>query len=108
MPSTALPGSDLAQLAQNVLSQPFEAALPCNLNESWLQSIARDLAHGFGELDAGSSACDHLAAPLTLVLHLLRGQGRTQELISHDELMTYLNEYRVEIALELVNRTTPA
>lgn len=108
MNSSDFAASDLAQLTRDVLSRSFEAALPANLNESWLRSIARDLACGFGELDAGGSACDHLAAPLALVLHLLRGQGRTQELISHDELMACLNDYRVEIALELVNRTTPA
>ena len=107
MHNTPLPPSDLARLAQDVLAHSPEAALPSNLSDQWFHCIARDLACGFDELEGDGTIDDYLAAPLALVLHLLRGQGRTGELISYDELMACLNDYRVEIALEMVNRTTP-
>ncbi|MEJ5896625.1 hypothetical protein WIT60_07175 [Aquabacterium sp. G14] len=107
MHSTPLPTSDLARLAQDVLAHAPEAALPINLSEQWLHCIARDLACGFEELEGDGSREDYLAAPLALVLHLLRGQGRTGEVIPYDDLMGYMNDFRIEIALELVNRTTP-
>lgn len=107
MHSTHLPPSNLARLTQDVLAHAPDAALPSNLSPQWLHCIARDLACGFDELEGDGAIDDYLAAPLALVLHLLRGQGRTGELISYDELIACLNDYRVEIALEMVNRTTP-
>lgn len=104
-----LPPSDLTRLADEVLKQPSAAALPCNLSDEWLTMIARDLACAFGEVDHDAPIEQLMAAPLALVLHILVGQGRgIGQAIAHDEVMACLNDYRIEVALELVNRRTGA
>lgn len=109
MPHRPLPPSDLTRLADEVLKQPSAAALPCNLSDDWLAMIARDLAGAFGEIDHDAPIEQLMAAPLALVIHILVGQGRgVGQAMPHDEVMTCLNDYRIEVALELVNRQTGA
>lgn len=106
MPHYPLPLTDLAKLADQVLSLPPASALPCNLSDDWLALISRDLAGAFDEIDISESMEQLMAAPLALVIHILRGQGTTGQEISHEEAMGYLNAYRIEVALELVTRKT--
>lgn len=109
MPHRPLPPSDLTRLADEVLKQPSAAALPCNLSDEWLTMIARDLAGAFGEVEHDTSIEQLMAAPLALVIHILVGQGRgAGQAMPHEEAMACLNDYRIEIALELVNRKTGA
>jgi hypothetical protein len=109
MPHRPLPPSDLTRLADEVLKQPSAAALPCNLSDEWLTMIARDLAGAFGEVEHDTSIEQLMAAPLALVIHILVGQGRgAGQAMPHEEVMASLNDYRIEVALELVNRKTGA
>jgi hypothetical protein len=104
-----LPPSDLEKLARDVLGQHPSAALPCNLSDEWLSLIARDLDTCMGEIspDDDGEPSDHMAAPLALVIHLLQGKANGQEeLIAFDDFERYLNDYKIEIQLELVNRKT--
>lgn len=109
MPHRPLPPSDLTRLADEVLKQPSAAALPCNLSDDWLALIARDLAGAFGEIDHDVPAEQLMAAPLALVIHILVGQGRgAGQAMPYEEVMACLHDYRIEVALELVNRKTDA
>jgi len=104
-----LPPSDLEKLARDVLGQPPTAALPCNLSDEWLALIARDLDACMGEMstDDHCEPSDQMAAPLALVIHLLQGKANGQEeFIAFDDFEKYLNDYKIEIQLELVNRKT--
>jgi len=105
-----LPPSDLEKLARDVLGQPPSAALPCNLSDEWLSLIARDLDTCMGKISADDydgEPSDHMAAPLALVIHLLQGKANGQEkYIAFDDFERYLNDYKLEIQLELVNRRT--
>jgi len=102
-----LPRSDLILLAREVLAQPPVAALPSNLSDQWLNLIGRDLDVCFGDIDAEGDEPTHMAAPLALIIHLLSGKQGTKEIrISLDQFKNFLMDYRIEIALELVNCLT--
>lgn len=108
MNENELPLSDLELLRQEVLAGPPEAALPRHLPDHWLDQIARDL-----EMSIGDSACadetqpSYAAAPLALIIHLLRGKiGNTGLEISLTQMFEYFRNYEIEIALEMVNRRT--
>jgi hypothetical protein len=89
-----LPPSDLARLRDEVLSKPPEAALPCQLSDYWLRLICRDL-------DVPN------AAPLALVLHVMSSRAAALGVaITVQDLQRCLNDYRMEVALELVRRST--
>lgn len=99
-----LPESDLALLAEQVLSQPSAAALPFNLSDEWLALIARDLDC---DLAADDNEAPSLAAPLALVIHILADLHKdTAQFVSNEDLESHLRDYQIEIALELVRRKT--
>jgi len=107
MPHRPLTPTDLSRLAEEVLQLPSAAALPSNLSDEWLANIARDLAGAFGEVDHDAAIEQSMAAPLALVIHILVGQGRgVGQAIPQEEVMACLYDYRIEVALELVNRKT--
>lgn len=99
--------SSLATLAEQVLTQPPYAALPCNLTDDWLDLLSRDLESSLGKDAPQDIDTQLLAAPLALVVHILVGQhGETGQAWSLEDLFDRLQDYRVEIALELLNRRT--
>ena len=101
-----LPQSDLTRLASDVLEKAPAAALPCNLSDEWLLLIERDLAACSGELVNDESA-SHMAAPLALIIHLLVGKNRHDaQFVGISDFQRYLEDYRLEICLEMVNRKT--
>lgn len=109
MPHPPLPPSDLTRLAKEILKQPSAAALPCNLSDEWLTMIERDLAGVFGVIEHYTPIEQLMAAPLALVFHILVGQGRgAGQTMPHEEVISCLNDYRIEVVLELVNRKTCA
>lgn len=105
-----LPPTDLERLAQEVLrGRPADAALPCNLSDEWLARISRDIDVCFGdaEVEGDTPSKSHMAAPLALIVHLLFAkQGGDSVKLDLDELGRYMNDLRVEVALELVTRQT--
>jgi hypothetical protein len=100
-----LPPSDLARLRDEVLSKPPEAALPCQLSDYWLRLICRDLDVWAGESDVHLNTPN--AAPLALVLHVMSSRAAALGVaITVQDLQRCLNDYRMEVALELVRRST--
>lgn len=97
--------SDLKRLKLEILSQQPEAALPCNLPDEWLRLLARNLEMFLQEQDEGHG---YLSAPLAIVLHILLGKNsnKTGEIqFLEEELFEYLQDLRIEIALEIVRRS---
>ena len=94
-------------LAAQVLTQSPVAALPCNLTDEWLDLISRDLEGALGEDAPQEIDANLLAAPLALVVHILSGQhSEAGHTWSFEDLFNRVQDYRVEIALELLNRRT--
>lgn len=108
MGETELPLSDLELLRSDVLIQPPEAALPCNLSDYWLDLIGRDLEECVGD-GAGNhdESTTYMTAPLALILHILTGKTGSNKLeIPLDDMSKYFQDYRIEIALESLRRRT--
>jgi hypothetical protein len=103
----AVVASRLEALAAQVLKQSPAAALPCNLTDEWLNRISSDLEGALGEDAPQEIDANLLAAPLALVVHILAGQhGGAGHAWSFEDLFSRLQDYRVEVALELLNRRT--
>lgn len=108
MKNDNLPLSDLELLRKEVLSGPPDAALPSRLPDHWLHLIARDL-----EMAISNDTCtadtqpSYAAAPMALIVHLLRGKsgGRRLE-ISLTKMFQHFRDYETEIAIEMLNRRT--
>jgi hypothetical protein len=106
--------SRLEALAAQVLTKPPAASLPCNLTDEWLELISRDLESALGKDAPLNIDAQSLATPLALVVHILAGQsGEAGHAWSFEDLFDRLQDFRLEIALELLNRrtgvrTTPA
>lgn len=96
-----LPPTDLNKLRDEILRKPAAAALPRNLSDYWLNLIARDLT------DVIEATPPHeLASGIALVLHLLQEIAPEELLlVTAEGMYPYLAAYRLEIALELVNRS---
>src|SRR5438105_11059282 len=98
------PFSDLQTLKRDVLDGPPTAALPCNLSDYWLEQIAGDFESCHGAADTDDYAA-RMAAPLALILHLLRGKpDYVSRPIPMDTLERLFHEYRLEVLLELISR----
>lgn len=103
---------DPVELKRDILDKGPTAALPCQLSDYWLEKVAESLEHVLENPDSDSGS--YLAGPLALVVHILFARTGSHELeISHSQLYECLRSYRIEVALESVNRrtnvkTTPA
>ncbi|MDR3371955.1 hypothetical protein [Rhodoferax sp.] len=100
--------SDLAQLRSEVLERPAIFALPCNLSDHWLDMIARDLNEAMAyDCDIDGAAGTHAAAPLALILHILKSRTQGPAVtMSLEELWDYFQFLHIEINLEIVSRRT--
>jgi hypothetical protein len=101
-----LPRTDLARLKTEILDGDASRALPCNLSESWLLLLARDLEEvvGDGPCDAASQ---FMPGPAAVVMHILASRVQEAPLaVSFEQFFQHLREYRLELALELVRRKT--
>lgn len=103
---------DLVDLKTDVLDKGPAAALPCKLSDLWLDRVADSLQQFFEGSESESG--QYLEAPLALVMQLLFAQTTSLELeVSDARIERCLRAYRIEVALETVNRrtdvkTTPA
>lgn len=107
--NTTLPITDLDRLHQEILTGPPEAALPVNMNDEWLNLIARDLDEALNQSGSPDKTegekMPRLAAPLALVAHILLGrEGAAWSEVPLDELYEYCQNYLAEITLEMVRR----
>ncbi|GLT22127.1 hypothetical protein GCM10007933_15850 [Zoogloea oryzae] len=102
-----LPDTDLNRLQAEILSGPFEAALPVNMTDEWLNLIARDIYEALSddELTWGSPGVQRAEAPLRLIYRLLvERKGKTLHIDDWDSLRGHYMNYLAEVALELVRR----
>jgi hypothetical protein len=96
---------DIDKLKVEILSGTPEAALPCNLSDHWLSEVGASLEQVLEV--AGEESRRYMVGPLLLILHILRGKTGSEEIrVSEDELFERFVDYRMEIALEEVNRRT--
>jgi hypothetical protein len=96
---------DLVVLKKEVLDKGLSAALPCNLPDFWLDKVADSLKQVLENPSPESGR--YLAGPLAIVIHLLLGRSTSAELeVSHARLYECLRAYRIEVALEAVNRSS--
>ena len=109
--SKVMEKSNLVRLKHEVLDHGPEAALPMNLPDEWVRLLARDLEM-LQEI-SGKDSDDHnyLSAPLAIIAHILyarRGNDESEISFSNEDLYNFLNDLRVEIALEGIRRWTDA
>ena len=96
---------DICELKGDVLTGEPSAALPCNLSDIWLELVAESLDEVLER--TGPQSGKYLAGPLALVLHILSGKMESEQIeVEESRLLDYLSEYRLEVALEKVNRRT--
>lgn len=104
--ATKLP-STLTRLAAQVFSQPPAAALPCNLSDELLELAAIDLDAMLNEDSPEDFGGGPEAQALGLVLHILAGQpGDGEPGLLLADLFAAVEDYRLEITMELKNRRT--
>lgn len=112
MEKPSLPVMDLVALKVDILDHEPAAALPCKLSDYWLDQVSASLEQVLE--NPGDDSGQSLAGPLALVVHILFARAARPELeVSHSHLYECLRSYRIEVALEVVNRrtnvkTTPA
>lgn len=96
---------NLAELKKDVFGKEPTIALPCNLSDFWLDSVAGSLEQVLE--NPGPKSGQYLAGPLALVLHLLFGRSESVEFeVDYARLLEYVREYRIEVTLETVNKRT--
>lgn len=96
---------DFDRLEAQILTNAPAAALPCNLSNEWLALISRELENTMGRSAPPNLDFTSLAAPLALVYHLLTGRKNFNDGPWPLEfLFARVKDYRLEIALELLNR----
>ncbi|MDD2991652.1 MAG: hypothetical protein PHI64_22190 [Zoogloea sp.] len=102
-----LPDTDLDRLQAEILSGPFEAALPVSMTEEWLNLIARDIYETLSDDEPtwGSPAVRRAEAPFRLIHRLLvESKGKALHVDDLDSLPGHYMNYLAEVALELVRR----
>lgn len=95
------------RLNSQILRNAPGAALPCNLSDEWLALISCELENTIGRSAPPDLDFTSLAAPLALVYHILAGRKNGKDGPWPLEfLFARVKDYRLEIALELLNRGT--
>lgn len=92
-------------LNAQILANAPDAALPCNLSDEWLTLISCELENTIGRSAPPHLDFTALAAPIALVYHILAGRQNCGDGPWPLEfLLARVKDYRLEIALELLNR----
>lgn len=102
-----LPDTDLNRLREEILSGPFEASLPANMTEEWLNLIARDIYEAVSE-EAPTTKATRLRraeAPFRLIARLLvERKDAAWHAIELEAVHALFLNYLAEAILELVRR----
>lgn len=99
----------LKRFQEEVMKQGCEATLPSNLNDFWIDELQRSLEQLFEGLDdaddSDSDGC--MSLPLAAIIHILfaKNEGLVVE-ESMEDMFRYFEDYRIELALEVVRRRT--
>lgn len=80
------------------------ACLPRSLSDAWLKALIQSA----DDLIAGEGQSAESALALAAVLTILQGSHRGEQFLSSDVLthVSVVNDFRIELALELVHRST--
>jgi hypothetical protein len=99
---------------KEVLANGPDAALPCNLDNYWLEQLQKSLDDYFSELEMdedeeeGIKECgtpDSLSLPLLAITHLMFGKNDGENIsILLSEMYEHLKMYRIELSLEDIIR----
>ncbi|AUY34348.1 hypothetical protein [Pseudomonas sp. PONIH3] len=99
----------LKRFQEEVMKQGCDATLPSNLNDFWIDELQRSLEQLFEGLDdaddSDSNGC--MSLPLVAIIHILfaKNEGLVVE-ESMEDMFRYFEDYRIELALEVVRRKT--
>lgn len=99
--------TDLQRLSEEIIRQPLEKALPCNLSDEWLHLLERDFRIALRDDDAEvvGNPLDYMQAPLTLIGHLAVEKNNSAWVeIDVEKLFRYFQLYQAEILLEIARR----
>lgn len=99
----------LKRFQEEVMKQGCDATLPSNLNDFWIDELQKSLEQLFEGLDDtnGSDSNSFMSLPLAAIIHILfaKNDGFVVE-ESMEDMFRYFEEYRIELALEMVRRKT--
>lgn len=99
--------TDLQRLSEEIIRQPLEKALPCNLCDEWLHLLERDfrIALRKDDVEVVGDPLDYMGAPLALIGHIAVGKNNSAwAAIDEDKLFRYFQLYQAEILLEIARR----
>lgn len=102
-----IPDTDLDRLQAEILSGPFDAALPVNMTEEWLNLIARDICEALSDDEPTTQNPGVLRAeaPFRLITRLLvESKNKAWHVEDFDSLQGHYMNYLAEVVLELVRR----
>jgi hypothetical protein len=105
------PETDLKKLADEILSQGPEAAMPKNLPDGWLRLIGRDLreAQRAGLQGRHEDKAINLAAPILIVAALLaekKNAGQSNRNLTTKTVYDGIRKLELAIIDEIVGRET--
>ena len=99
----------LQRFHEEVMKTGPEATLPSNLNDFWLDELHLSLEELFESMEGQveKADCKGMSLPLAAIVHILfaKNNGAAME-ASMEEMFKYFEDYRLELALELVRRNT--
>lgn len=99
----------LKRFQEEVMKQGFDAALPSNLNDFWIDELQRSLEQLLEGLDDADDSDRNgcMSLPLAAIIHILfaKNEGLIVE-ESMEDMFRYFEDYRVELALEALRRRT--
>ena len=99
----------LKRFQEEVMKQSCDATLPSNLNDFWIDELQRSLEQLIEGLDDanGSDSNGCMSQPLAAIIHILfaKNKGLVVE-ESMEDMFRYFEDYRIELALEVVRRKT--
>ena len=102
-----LPDTDLNRLQAEILSGPFEASLPVNMTDEWLNLIVRDIYEALSDDEPTTENPGVLRAeaPFRLITRLLvESKGKAWHVEELDSLQGHYMNYLAEVILALVRR----
>jgi hypothetical protein len=112
LPNSEVPMSRLARFYAEVTDRGAEACLPRNLSEEWLDVLSAAVETLLSDPDQDENSSEPspeakamVLASVLLILSAKRAQPHALR-ISLEEFMGHLNNYRLELALEMVHRRT--
>lgn len=94
---------DTKSFHENVLCKGADSLLPCNMDDDWLHEVS-SLLDDVLEEPTSSSLNTSLMIISTILMAKTKSDNPIQ--LTDEELFDYLQKYQLELAMEVVSRTT--